>query len=89
MAFSLFTDRNRSNGGSGNYLDFFNENVSCLRSKFIEIINNMCSLDFKIMRLMETWLNQSHSTQIFSRYLLYIVVSEAVTLNYLMEEFYS
>jgi hypothetical protein len=42
MAASSAVDRNRSNMGSGNYLDIFYQNVRPLRTKPVEIFN-MCS----------------------------------------------
>jgi hypothetical protein len=55
--------RNRSNVGSGYYLDIFYRNIRGLRTKPIEIFNNVCSFDFKIICLTKTWLNESHYSQ--------------------------
>jgi hypothetical protein len=73
MAASPFTvARNRSNVGSGYYLDIFYQNVRGLRTKSIEIFNNVCSYDFKIICLTETWLNEPHCSQdVFPEVLLY------------------
>jgi hypothetical protein len=55
MAASPFTDvRNRSNVGSGHYLDTFYQNDRGLKTKSIKICNNVCSYDFKIICLTET-----------------------------------
>jgi hypothetical protein len=64
MAASL--DRNRSNVGSGNYLDICYQNVHGLMAKSVEIFNNVCSFDFKIICLMEMWLNESLLSKFFS-----------------------
>jgi hypothetical protein len=50
-------DKDTSNVGSGNYLDIFYQNVRGLRTKSVESFNNVCSFDFKIVCLTETWLN--------------------------------
>jgi hypothetical protein len=55
--------RNRSNVGSGYYINIFNQNVRGLRTKSTEIFNNVCFYDFKIICLTETWLNESHCSQ--------------------------
>jgi hypothetical protein len=51
--------------GSGNYLEFLYQNLWSLRAKSAEIFN-VCSLDYKIICLTETWLNELFSTQFFS-----------------------
>jgi hypothetical protein len=50
---------------SGNYFDIFYQNVRDLRAKSIEIFNNVCSLNFKIVCLTEMWVNESFSSQFF------------------------
>jgi hypothetical protein len=66
MTASPFTViRNRSNVGSRYYIDNFYQNIRGLRTKSIEIFNNVCSYDFKIICLTKTWLNESHCSQIF------------------------
>jgi hypothetical protein len=57
-------DRNSSHVSSGNYLDMFYQNVRGLRTKSVEFFN-VCSFDFKIVCLTETWLNESFSSQNF------------------------
>jgi hypothetical protein len=88
MAASPITvPRNRFNVGSGYYIDIFYQNVRGLRTKSTEIFNNVCSYDFKIICLTETWLNESHCSQKFSlNYMLYIVLTETVTLSHAVEE---
>jgi hypothetical protein len=56
--------RNRSNVGSGNYLDIFYHNIHGLGTKSVDIFN-VCSFDFKIICLTDMWLNESLSSQIF------------------------
>lgn len=51
--------------GSGNPLDIFYQNVRGLRTKSVEIFDNVCSSDFKIICLTETWLNESFSNSNF------------------------
>jgi hypothetical protein len=46
-------NRNRSNIGRGNYLDIFYQNFRGLRAKSVDNSNIACSLDFKIVCLME------------------------------------
>jgi hypothetical protein len=66
MAASLFAVAiNRSNVGSGNYLDIFYQNVRGLKTKSIDTFNNVCSFNFKIASLTEAWLNESHYSQHF------------------------
>jgi hypothetical protein len=65
MPSPLAVVRNRYDVGSGNYLDIFCHNVHGLRTKSIEIFNNMYSFDFKMICLMEMLLNESHSSQNF------------------------
>jgi hypothetical protein len=62
-ASSFYVDRNRSSVGSANYLDIYYQNVRGLRTKYIDIFNNLCSFDYKIICLIETYLNESHSSQ--------------------------
>jgi hypothetical protein len=49
--------------GSGYYIDIFYQNVRGLGTKSTEIFNNVCSYDFKIICITETWLNESHCSQ--------------------------
>jgi hypothetical protein len=51
--------------GGGNYLEIIYRNVRGLRTKSAEIFNSVCSLDYKIICLTETWLNKSFSTHSF------------------------
>jgi CRISPR/Cas system CMR-associated protein Cmr1 (group 7 of RAMP superfamily) len=61
-AIPLSVDRNRSY-----------QNVRDLRTKFITIFNNVCSLDFKIFSLTERWLNEAHSkSTFFEVYVVYL-----------------
>jgi hypothetical protein len=74
-------DRNRSNTGSGNYLEIFYQNVRDLRKKSVEIFNNVCSPNFKMICVTETWLNESFSSQFFLlKFILYIVLLEIAIL---------
>jgi hypothetical protein len=50
--------------GSGN-LEIFYQNVRGLRTKSTEIFNIVCSLDYEIICLTETWPNESFSTHAF------------------------
>jgi hypothetical protein len=47
---------------SGKYLDIFYQNVRVLKTKYVKI--NMCALNFKIIRLTETWLYKCFYSQI-------------------------
>jgi hypothetical protein len=58
-------DRNRSDVGSEKYLDIFHQNVHGLRTKSVEIFD-VCSFDFKMICLMNMWLNESLPSQHFS-----------------------
>ena len=51
--------------GGGNYLDIFYQNVRGLRTKSVEIFSNVCSCDYKIVCLTETWLNESFPSSNF------------------------
>jgi hypothetical protein len=50
--------RNRSNVGSGYYLDIFYQNVHGLRTKSIETFNNVCSFLLLLINVLKfyTWL---------------------------------
>jgi hypothetical protein len=47
-----------ANGGINNYLDIFYQNIRGLRTKYSEIYDTVCSTDFNIIRLTETWLSE-------------------------------
>lgn len=65
MAASPFTPHCGSlRVGNGN-LEIFYQNVRGLRTKSTEIFNTVCSFDYEIICLTETWLNESFSTQDF------------------------
>jgi hypothetical protein len=51
--------------GSGNNLDNFYQNVRGLRTKSVESYNIVCSVDFRIICLMETWINEFFSGHFF------------------------
>jgi hypothetical protein len=89
MAASLSAvDRNRSNMENGNHLDIFYQNFRGLRTKSVDTFNNACSLEFNIVCLMETWLNESFSVKNFPpEFMLYIVLIATVILNYVAEGF--
>jgi hypothetical protein len=68
--------------GSGNDLEIFYKNVRGLRTKSVDIFNNVCSLDYKIKCLTETWPNESFSNQIFSmKRILFIDLTEIAMAN--------
>ncbi|PNF38084.1 hypothetical protein B7P43_G16078 [Cryptotermes secundus] len=48
--------------GSGSCIYIFYQNVRGLRTKSVEICNNVCSFDFRVICLTETWLNDSFSS---------------------------
>jgi hypothetical protein len=74
--------------GSCNYLDIFYQNVQSLRTKSVDIFNNVCSLDFKIVCLTESWQNELFSSQHFfpPKFMLYIVLTEIILVNYVSED---
>jgi hypothetical protein len=55
-------DRDSLNMGSGNYLDISCQDFRGLMAKSAEVFDNVCSLNFVIIRITETWLNESFPT---------------------------
>jgi hypothetical protein len=89
MAASPITvTKNRSNVGSGYYIDIFYQNVRGLRTKSTEIFNNVCSYDLKIICLTETWLNESNCSQncFPELYAVYRSHRDCLTLSHALEE---
>jgi hypothetical protein len=71
-------DINKSNISSGCYLDISYQNVKGLRTKSVENFNNVCSFNFEIICLMETWLNEFFFSHIYppQKFTLYIVLTD-------------
>jgi hypothetical protein len=47
----------RSHTRPGNFFDIYYQNIRDLRTKQLELYENVCSMDYNIICLTETWLN--------------------------------